>query len=49
MIGEKAAKTILRPVGYGHPAGKNWDIFRGLNGITSAGTIVELIEVKYIP
>ena len=48
-IGNEPAEILLIPAGHGHPSGKNGNKYRGFEGITSALSIIESIEVKYIP
>jgi len=48
-IGNEPSQILLRPAGHGHPAGTNGNIYRNLEGITSAFDIIESIEAKYSP
>ena len=49
FIGDHADKTVLEPVGHGHPAGKDGAVSGKLDGITTAGSIVRAIEIDYTP
>jgi len=48
-LGKTASRVVLRPLGHGHPAGNDGRVYEGLEGMTTALSIVRTIEADYHP